>query len=230
MYSNIIKAKYDKPTSNIKFNGEMLKPFLLRSETRQEFSFLPLVVKSTRSPIQSYWARKRNKRHPTWRGRSKTVLIFIWYDAIYVNAKSPQSWPTLCDSMDCSPSGSSVYGILQARILEWVAMPSSISHSGIKLMSLTSPALPLAPSGKPLQIYYKHIIIKIVHCWHKKRHINATGSRNKPLYIHGQLIFDKGAKNIQWGKYLFSKAAGKTGNHYADEISVPSSLLQRYSQ
>ena len=36
-----------------------------------------------------------------------------------------QSCPTLCDSMDCSPPGSSVCGILQARILEWVAMPSS---------------------------------------------------------------------------------------------------------
>ena len=33
--------------------------------------------------------------------------------------------PTLCDPMDCSPGGSSVPGILQARILEWVAMPSS---------------------------------------------------------------------------------------------------------
>ena len=31
---------------------------------------------------------------------------------------------TLCDLMDCSPPGSSVHGILQARILEWVAMPS----------------------------------------------------------------------------------------------------------
>ena len=30
-----------------------------------------------------------------------------------------------CDSMDCSPPGSSVHGILQARILEWIAMPSS---------------------------------------------------------------------------------------------------------
>ena len=36
-----------------------------------------------------------------------------------------QSCPTLCDPMDCSPPGSSVQGILQARILEWVAMPSS---------------------------------------------------------------------------------------------------------
>ena len=32
--------------------------------------------------------------------------------------------PTLCNPMDYSPSGSSVHGILQARILEWVAMPS----------------------------------------------------------------------------------------------------------
>ena len=40
-------------------------------------------------------------------------------------AKSFQSCPTLCDPMDCNPPGSSVHGILQLRILEWVAMPSS---------------------------------------------------------------------------------------------------------
>ena len=34
-----------------------------------------------------------------------------------------QSCPTLCDPMDCSPPGSSVHVILQARILEWVAIP-----------------------------------------------------------------------------------------------------------
>ena len=31
--------------------------------------------------------------------------------------------PTLCDPMDCRPPGSPVHGILQARILEWVATP-----------------------------------------------------------------------------------------------------------
>ena len=36
-----------------------------------------------------------------------------------------QSCPTLCDSMDCSPPGSSVHRILQARILEWLAIPFS---------------------------------------------------------------------------------------------------------
>ena len=36
---------------------------------------------------------------------------------------------TLCDSTDCSPPGSSVHGILQARILEWVAIPFSRGSS-----------------------------------------------------------------------------------------------------
>ena len=36
-----------------------------------------------------------------------------------------QLWLTLCDPMDCSPPGSSIHGILQARILEWVAISFS---------------------------------------------------------------------------------------------------------
>ena len=44
-------------------------------------------------------------------------------------AKSLQPYPTLCDPMDCSPPGSSVHGILQAGILEWVARPSSRGSS-----------------------------------------------------------------------------------------------------
>ena len=46
-----------------------------------------------------------------------------------MSAKSLQSCLTLCDSMDCSPSGSSVHGISQARILEWVAISSSRASS-----------------------------------------------------------------------------------------------------
>ena len=40
-----------------------------------------------------------------------------------------QSCPTLCDPVDCSPPGSSVHGILQARILEWVAISFSRGSS-----------------------------------------------------------------------------------------------------
>ena len=46
----------------------------------------------------------------------------------------------LFDPVDHNPSASSVHGILQARIQEWVAMPSS-RGSGIEPMSLMSPAL-----------------------------------------------------------------------------------------
>ena len=54
-----------------------------------------------------------------------------------------QSCLTLCDLMDCSPLGSSVHEILQARILEWVAIFSSrgYSHPGIEPVFPASPAL-----------------------------------------------------------------------------------------
>ena len=49
--------------------------------------------------------------------------------SLHVCAKSLQLCLTLSDPVDCSPPGSSVHGILQARILEWVAMPSSRGSS-----------------------------------------------------------------------------------------------------
>ena len=50
---------------------------------------------------------------------------------------------TLCDPMDCCPSGSSVHGILQVRIVEWVVihLPGDLPDPGIESMSLTSSAL-----------------------------------------------------------------------------------------
>ena len=51
--------------------------------------------------------------------------------------------PALCDPVECSPPGSSVHGLSQARIQEWVALssPEDIPHPGIEPESLTSPAL-----------------------------------------------------------------------------------------
>ena len=66
-----------------------------------------------------------------------------------------QSCATLCDRMDCSLPGSSVHGILQARILEWVAFPSpgDLSNPGIGPESPALPAdsLPSEPPRKPLE-------------------------------------------------------------------------------
>ena len=58
--------------------------------------------------------------------------------------KSLQLYLTLCDPMNCSPSGFSVHEILQARTLEWLAMPSSRRSSQPRdqtLGLLQSPAL-----------------------------------------------------------------------------------------
>ena len=50
---------------------------------------------------------------------------------------------TLCDPVDCSPPGSSVHGISQARTLEWVAFPppGNLPNPGMEPASLVSPAL-----------------------------------------------------------------------------------------
>ena len=53
----------------------------------------------------------------------------IYAMCVYAAAKSLQSCPTLCDPRDSSLPGSPIPGILQARTLEWVAMPSSRESS-----------------------------------------------------------------------------------------------------
>ena len=61
----------------------------------------------------------------------KKLIIDIkaWAKWYCVCVLVSHSCSTLCDPMNCSPPGSSVHGILQARILEWVAIPFSKGFS-----------------------------------------------------------------------------------------------------
>ena len=66
----------------------------------------------------------------------------------------PQSGPTLCDPIDCPPPGSSVHGIFQARILEWVAIYASKGNLPNPEIEPVSPELQAGsllaePPGKP---------------------------------------------------------------------------------
>ena len=80
-----------------------------------------------------------------------------------VRAKSFQSCPTLWNATGCSLPGSPVHGILQARILEWVAMPScrgSYWPRNRTCVSYVYPhwhvgSLPLAPPGKCRHMYIR---------------------------------------------------------------------------
>ena len=80
---------------------------------------------------------------------NKEDMINTWKK---VKVLVAQSCPALCNPMDCSLAGSSVHGILQARILEWVAFisPGDLPYPGIQPWSLTLQADSLSsePPGK----------------------------------------------------------------------------------
>ena len=72
-----------------------------------------------------------------------TTRICIYSPTYVCVCAVTQSCPSLCSLMDCSPSGFSVHGMLQARILEWLPFPSpgDLSDLGIKLAAPVTPAL-----------------------------------------------------------------------------------------
>ena len=81
-----------------------------------------------------------------------------------------QSYPTLCGPRDCSLPGSSVHGIFQARMLEWVATSYSRRSAqprhwacALVLPALAAEFLPLVPPGKHIYIY-THTYTYIFQC------------------------------------------------------------------
>ena len=65
------------------------------------------------------------------RSLCKHVAVRFVLNPLKVKSESEvaQSCPTLCDPVDCSLSGSSVHGIFQARVLEWIAISFSRGSS-----------------------------------------------------------------------------------------------------
>jgi len=91
-------------------------------------------------PNKTYFFHLVKKRNACCTCQGLILVPGTW---CIVCAKSLQSCLTLCDPVDCSLSGSSVHGILQARILEWIAVLSSrkLPDPGIKSEPFMSPAL-----------------------------------------------------------------------------------------
>ena len=95
--------------------------------------------------------RSRECTAVLWR-HSSLVLPLLAAAHRMLHASSIQLCSTPCDTMDCSLPGSSVYGILQARIPEWVAIPISMGSSWprdgthiLYLLHWQAGSLPLAP-------------------------------------------------------------------------------------
>ena len=107
----------------------------------------------------------------------KDVLFIIGAAAA---AKSLQSCPTLCNPMDCSPQGSSVHGIFQARVLEWVTISfsrgSSQARDQTRVACIAGRHFTVWATREAHLIWpYIHIYIYIyihihtyihMHCWH----------------------------------------------------------------
>ena len=80
-------------------------------------------------------------------------FAYLKLNSYSLSCLAAQLYLTLCDPMDCSPPESSVHGILQARILEWVAFPppGGLPNPGIEPASpaLQVDSLPLSHQGSP---------------------------------------------------------------------------------
>ena len=87
----------------------------------------------------SPWGRKESDI-TEWLNWFQSGMCSYTY-VLYTRHLISLSCPPLCDPMDCSSPGSSVHGILQARILEWVAFPPSedLPNPGIRPVSPASP-------------------------------------------------------------------------------------------
>ena len=67
--------------------------------------------------------------YPQLTRQTDREMVVVEVSILEVLVLGTQSCLTLCDPMDCSPPGSCVHGILQARILEWVVIPFSRESS-----------------------------------------------------------------------------------------------------
>ena len=110
------------------------------------------------NPLQYSCLERPMDREAWWAtvAKSQTRLKRLSSSSSSMRAKLLQS---LCDPVDCNPPGTSVHGILQARILEWVALPSCRGSFQPRVPSrspaLQADSLGYEPPGKPIYIQTK---------------------------------------------------------------------------
>ena len=137
--------------------------FSLRKATLPELTPTHQLEISPCESQSSMEGKLKIKNKPWTSGRKKEIKGKLKLSQVLHTcrfAQSLQSYPALCDSIDCSPSRSSVYGFLQVTILTWVAMPSfkglspSRDQTHVSCISCTAGRFfTTEPPGKP-QVFY----------------------------------------------------------------------------
>ena len=90
--------------------------------------------------FQKIFKRRKLRKSNNWNFSWRLFFLFM-----KMKVSVAQLYLTLCDPMDCSPPGSSVHGISQARILEWVAMPFSRGSFPPRSPTFQADSLPFEP-------------------------------------------------------------------------------------
>ena len=124
-FSSLKNSSLQWTTTARKDSLEDMKYWFLKKLRRlKQLCFIQLLTEKTNKNTQIFIQILLYIRHygglMYWTGEIRPACMY---------AKLLSSCLTLCDPMDCNPSGSSVHGILQARIPEWVATPSSRGSS-----------------------------------------------------------------------------------------------------
>ena len=129
--------------------------------------------------------------------------------------------------MDCSLPGSSVRGILQARILEWVAIPFSrdLYNPGIELVSLVSPALRADPGVYVYAQTHQIVYIKLITCTFLyqlylnkavKKEIKLNTSLEKEMDTHSSILAWKIPLTEETGGLQF---VGRKESYVTEQLS-----------
>ena len=138
-----------------------------------------------------------------------------------------QSCPTLCDSMDCITPGSSVHGIFQARILEWVAISSSRGSSQptdrTRVSCVSCIAANLLPTGslgkppvcylhycrkKPRATQFIHLVPDHLPCVKPYAVSDPKRSQSQDLSSGSSQWWERREKSSQWGTLISKMVIG----------------------
>ena len=121
--------------------------------------------------VQSHRRQPSRLPHP-WDspGKNTGVGCHFLLQCMKVKSESEvaQSCPTLRDPMDCSPPGSSIHGIFQARVLEWGALPSPVTPQVLvnpKLLSVCIDVPVLGISDKRNHTVGGLLCLAYLTCW-----------------------------------------------------------------